>query len=199
MVAFPDAAWGLVASPVVLFYRCRNGAIRRAHNRSPAICPSGIRNQERYQCRPQRHSHSAYSVRSALGGLQTCRSAIGVIPGAVCRRRRRCTQWILRPWWSVRGRQMIARDGLDLGVPEGVSTDRCQQQYDPRRSGTQVRFEEYSFGSIRIDGVTYGHDLIIDRGQIRKRKKAASMRFRDAYGHTRSRSWRTFLGAVAGW
>ena len=47
-----------------------------------------------------------------------------------------------------------------------------------------MRFQEYSFGSIRIDGVTYGHDLIIDRGKIRKRKKAASKRFRDDYGHT---------------
>jgi hypothetical protein len=47
-----------------------------------------------------------------------------------------------------------------------------------------VRFEAYSFGSIRIDSVTYGHDLIIDRGRIRKRKKAESKRFRSAYGHT---------------
>ena len=47
-----------------------------------------------------------------------------------------------------------------------------------------MRFAEYSFGSIRIDGVTYDHDLIIDRGKIRKRKKAASKRFRGVYGHT---------------
>jgi hypothetical protein len=47
-----------------------------------------------------------------------------------------------------------------------------------------VRFTGYSFGSIRVDGVTYDHDLIIDRGKIRKRKKAASKRFRGAYGHT---------------
>jgi hypothetical protein len=47
-----------------------------------------------------------------------------------------------------------------------------------------MRFDAYSFGSIRIDGVTYGHDLIIDGGRIRRRKKAASKRFRDAYGHT---------------
>jgi len=53
-----------------------------------------------------------------------------------------------------------------------------------RRSGTEMRFEEYSFGSIQIDGVSYDHDLIVDRGKIRKRKKAASKRFRDAYGHT---------------
>jgi len=47
-----------------------------------------------------------------------------------------------------------------------------------------VRFTEYSFGSIRVDGVTYDHDLIIDRGKIRKRKKAASREFRGVYGHT---------------
>ena len=47
-----------------------------------------------------------------------------------------------------------------------------------------MRFTEYSFGSVRVDGVTYRHDLIIDRGQIRKRKKAASRRVRAAYGHT---------------
>ena len=47
-----------------------------------------------------------------------------------------------------------------------------------------VRFSSYSFGSVRVDGVTYDHDLIIDRGKIRKRKKAASRRFRGAYGHT---------------
>jgi hypothetical protein len=47
-----------------------------------------------------------------------------------------------------------------------------------------VRFTDYSFGSVRVDGVTYDHDLIIDRGKIRKRQKAASKRFRDAHGHT---------------
>jgi hypothetical protein len=50
--------------------------------------------------------------------------------------------------------------------------------------GISVRFTEYSFGSVRVDDVTYDHDVIIDRGKIRKRKKAASKRFRDAYGHT---------------
>ena len=47
-----------------------------------------------------------------------------------------------------------------------------------------MRFTGYSFGSIRVDGVTYDHDLIIDRGKIRKRKKAASRKFRRPYGHT---------------
>jgi len=47
-----------------------------------------------------------------------------------------------------------------------------------------VHFEKFSFGSIRIDGVTYEHDLVIDRGEIRKRGKKASKPYRDAYGHT---------------
>ena len=47
-----------------------------------------------------------------------------------------------------------------------------------------MRFTDYSFGSLRVDGVTYDHDLIIDQGNIRKRKKGASRKFRDDYGHT---------------
>jgi hypothetical protein len=47
-----------------------------------------------------------------------------------------------------------------------------------------MRFEEFSFGSIRIDGTTYEHDVVVDRGEILKRKKKASKRFREEYGHT---------------
>ena len=47
-----------------------------------------------------------------------------------------------------------------------------------------LRFEEFSFGSIRIDGVTYERDVVIDRGEVRKRKKKPSKKFREAFGHT---------------
>ena len=47
-----------------------------------------------------------------------------------------------------------------------------------------MRFTGYSFGSIRVNGVAYDHDLVVDRGKIRKRKKGASRKFRGAYGHT---------------
>jgi hypothetical protein len=47
-----------------------------------------------------------------------------------------------------------------------------------------MRFEAFSFGSIRIDGVTYEHDVVIDQGKIRKRKKKPSKKFRDEFGHT---------------
>src|SRR6266700_8002086 len=47
-----------------------------------------------------------------------------------------------------------------------------------------MRFEKFSFGSIRIDGTTYEHDVVIDRGEVRKRKKKPSKKFRNASGHT---------------
>jgi len=45
-------------------------------------------------------------------------------------------------------------------------------------------FNKFSFGTIRIDGITYEHDIVIDRGEVRKRKKAPSQRLRDEFGHT---------------
>ena len=47
-----------------------------------------------------------------------------------------------------------------------------------------MHFDGFSFGSIGIDGSTYEQDLVIDRGEIRKRKKSRSKRFRDEFGHT---------------
>ena len=47
-----------------------------------------------------------------------------------------------------------------------------------------MRFEGFSFGSIRIDGVSYDHDVVIDRGEVRKRKKKPSKKFREGFGHT---------------
>ena len=47
-----------------------------------------------------------------------------------------------------------------------------------------MQFESFSFGSIRIDGITYEHDVVIDRGEVRKRQKKPSQKFRDAFGHT---------------
>lgn len=47
-----------------------------------------------------------------------------------------------------------------------------------------MRVDEFSFGSIRVNGTTYEHDVVIDRGAVHKRKKKASKKFREAYGHT---------------
>ena len=47
-----------------------------------------------------------------------------------------------------------------------------------------MHFDDFRFGSIRIDGVMYEHDVVIDRGQVRKRKKKPSKKFRSEFGHT---------------
>jgi len=47
-----------------------------------------------------------------------------------------------------------------------------------------MRIDQFRFGSVRIDGTTYEHDVVIDRGRVRKRKKKPSKPFRDAFGHT---------------
>lgn len=44
--------------------------------------------------------------------------------------------------------------------------------------------DRLSFGSIRIEGVTYEHDVVIDRGEVRKRKKKPSKKYRNQFGHT---------------
>ena len=47
-----------------------------------------------------------------------------------------------------------------------------------------MHFGDFGFGSLRIGKITYEHDLIIDGGKIRKRKKKSSKRFREQFGHT---------------
>ena len=47
-----------------------------------------------------------------------------------------------------------------------------------------MEFSKFHFGTIKIDGVTYKYDVVIDRGKIRKRKKKPSKKFREKFGHT---------------
>ena len=47
-----------------------------------------------------------------------------------------------------------------------------------------MRFENFTFGEVSIDGNTYEHDVVIDRGEIRRRKKKPSKKFREEFGHT---------------
>ncbi len=48
----------------------------------------------------------------------------------------------------------------------------------------RVRIGRFSFGSIEIDGETHTHDVVIDRGRVRKRKKGPSKALRASFGHT---------------
>jgi hypothetical protein len=47
-----------------------------------------------------------------------------------------------------------------------------------------MKIENFSFGSIRIDGTVYEDDVVIDVGSVRKRDKKPSRKFRADYGHT---------------
>ena len=47
-----------------------------------------------------------------------------------------------------------------------------------------MKIAEFSFGRITVDGVTYEHDVIVEQGKIRKRKKKPSKQFRGDFGHT---------------
>src|SRR5882757_3500734 len=49
---------------------------------------------------------------------------------------------------------------------------------------TEMKFGKLRFGSIMINGSTYKHDVVIDRGRILKRKKKPSKKYRELYGHT---------------
>jgi hypothetical protein len=40
------------------------------------------------------------------------------------------------------------------------------------------------FGSIEVDGLKYEHDIVIDGGDVRKRKKKPSKSYRAEFGHT---------------
>jgi hypothetical protein len=52
------------------------------------------------------------------------------------------------------------------------------------RQEAHMRFDHFSFGTIRIDGSTCEHDVVIDRGEVSKRKKGPSKQFSNALGHT---------------
>ena len=40
------------------------------------------------------------------------------------------------------------------------------------------------FGEIEVEGKRYAHDVVIDGGEVRKRKKGPSKQFRENFGHT---------------
>ena len=58
-----------------------------------------------------------------------------------------------------------------------------------------MQFDNFSLGSVHIDGSMYEHDIVIDRGAIRKQKP--SKKFRDEFGHTPLSVEETYLGKAA--
>lgn len=47
-----------------------------------------------------------------------------------------------------------------------------------------MRARLVAFGVLEVEGQRYEHDVVIDRGTVRKRSKSPSKRYRSRYGHT---------------
>ena len=47
-----------------------------------------------------------------------------------------------------------------------------------------MKVGKLGFGSVVIDGVLYEKDVVIDRGEVKKRKKGESKQYKDRFSHT---------------
>jgi len=47
-----------------------------------------------------------------------------------------------------------------------------------------MHVDAFEFGRITIDGVAYDRDVVVDRGEVRKRKKGPSKPRKAEFGHT---------------
>jgi hypothetical protein len=47
-----------------------------------------------------------------------------------------------------------------------------------------VKARFVGFGAVRIAGERYDHDVVIDAGRVRRRRKGPSKALREQYGHT---------------
>jgi hypothetical protein len=65
----------------------------------------------------------------------------------------------------------------DVNAFDGSRIELTRRQFkfhkDGMGNGCNDSVDDLSFGSIRIDGVAYEHDVVVYRGKIRKRRKPA--------------------------
>jgi len=47
-----------------------------------------------------------------------------------------------------------------------------------------MKWGKCRFGRLKINGKNYTKDVVLDRGELRKRKKKPSREFREQFGHT---------------
>ncbi len=47
-----------------------------------------------------------------------------------------------------------------------------------------MKWGKCRFGSLKVGGEKYRKDIVLDHGKIQKRKKKASRKFREQFGHT---------------
>ena len=80
-----------------------------------------------------------------------------------------------------------------------VSAARTNRMYPDIQSTMAMRIDQFTFGSIRIDGVIYEHDVVIAHGRVRKvrrsRRNPSAMRS----ATRRCLSRRTSPGTAGAW
>src|SRR5216117_1524381 len=72
-----------------------------------------------------------------------------------------------------------------------------KERVEPASRSSRMRFDKFSFGSLQIDGSTYEHDVVIDRGEISKRKKKPSKKFASSSATRRCLSRKRYPGNVS--
>src|SRR4051812_27223979 len=84
----------------------------------------------------------------------------------------------------LRGRFLQRSLSPSARIPFADALRACLDRRVLQRENDAMRLDRYSFGTIRIDGVTYDHDVVIDASSITKRGKKPPKPLRDAFGHT---------------
>ena len=66
-----------------------------------------------------------------------------------------------------------------------VNANHCVIALEPKQAEhCEMKARLVKFGEIEVEGKRYTHDVVIDGGRVRKRKKGASKQFREKFGHT---------------
>jgi hypothetical protein len=62
--------------------------------------------------------------------------------------------------------------------------ERRRKRSAPESRTAPLHVDAYEFGRITIDGVTYDHDVVVEQGTVRKRRKGPSKPRKAEFGHT---------------
>jgi hypothetical protein len=82
-------------------------------------------------------------------------------------------------FWRGRGcsQASAGSDGADRSEPSVVDDRRVATSY-------AMKARLLGFGEIEVEGTRYDADVVIERGQVRRRRKKPSKPYRDRFGHT---------------
>jgi hypothetical protein len=84
------------------------------------------------------------------------------------------------PWVPWAG---IKNPFLCLSRARGDHSETLADELEPAEHRA-MKARLVKFGEIEVEGKRYTHDVVIDGGKVRKRKKGPSKQFREKFGHT---------------